>query len=407
MIEMTEIIRKLTKEDLNDFWEIVVTASGEGHSRDHKAGRVQWFETIMNEYEDFGYYGLFRDEILLGGMAIIDFRMNLLCSALVEVGGVGMIHVDLLHKKEKVCRNMMLYFMEMYLEKGKNMVVLSPFNVDFYKKMGFGYGTKIHEFRVSPASFPKGASRDHLVYINVEDKQLFLDCYTRFQAKTHGFLNKTWFGLQDIFGSQKRIVAFKKDNVIQGYIVFDFQVKDLIVEEFIFETREALSELCTFLNAQSDQINRVIFRSHLEHIHFLFTDPTNGMNSLPLETNIDGIGMMYRIINVQGIFEDLHNHNFNDQSCIVKISIKDTLLPSNNGSTIIHFHNGKSILAGNDRYEVEITLDISDFSSLIMGAIDFRTLFNFGLAEISDERYLETIHRIFYTERKPACITDF
>jgi predicted acetyltransferase len=91
----------------------------------------------------------------------------------------------------------------------------------------------------------------------------------------------------------------------------------------------------------------------------------------------------------------------------VKISIKDTLLPSNNGSTIILIQNGKSILAGNDRYEVEITLDISDFSSLIMGAIDFRTLFNFGLAEISDENYLDKIHRIFYTEQKPVCITDF
>ncbi|QGQ98150.1 GNAT family N-acetyltransferase [Paenibacillus psychroresistens] len=357
---MTEIVRKLTKQDLNDFWEIVVTASGEGHSRDYKAGRVQWFETILDEYNDFGYYGLFRDEILLGGMAIIDFRMNLLCSSLIEVGGVGMIHVDLLHKKEKVCRNMMLYFMELILGKGKNMVVLSPFNVDFYKKMGFGYGTKIHEFRVLPASFPKGSSRENLVHLNVEDKQLFIDCYKRFQAKTHGFLNQTWFGLQDIFGSQKRIVAYKKDDVIHGYIVFDFQAKDLIVEEIIFETREALSELCTFLNAQSDQINRIIFRSHLEQAHFLFTDPTNGLNSLPLETNVDGIGMMYRIINVQGIFEDLSNHNFNDQSCIVKISIRDTLLPSNNGSTIIQFQNGRSTRAEYDSFQVEINLDISD-----------------------------------------------
>jgi hypothetical protein len=59
---MAEIIRELTKEDLNDFWEIVVTASGEGHSRDYKEGRVNWFSTIMDEYKEFGYYGLFRDD---------------------------------------------------------------------------------------------------------------------------------------------------------------------------------------------------------------------------------------------------------------------------------------------------------------------------------------------------------
>jgi predicted acetyltransferase len=139
----------------------------------------------------------------------------------------------------------------------------------------------------------------------------------------------------------------------------------------------------------------------------LLTDPSNGLNTIHLETNVAGIGMMYRIINVKGVFADLSMHNFNNQSCKVKITIKDTFISTNNGSAIINFENGKNILSDMDDYQVEITLDVSDFSSLIMGAIDFKALFNIGLAEISDESYINTIHRIFYTEHKPVCKTDF
>jgi hypothetical protein len=42
-----------------------------------------------------------------------------------------------------------------------------------------------------------------------------------------------------------------------------------------------------------------------------------------------------------------------------------------------------------------------------MGAVDFETLYEYGLAEISDNKYIETVSNIFKTSKKPSCVTAF
>ncbi len=57
--------------------------------------------------------------------------------------------------------------------------------------------------------------------------------------------------------------------------------------------------------------------------------------------------------------------------------------------------------------DVEVRLDISEFSSLLMGSVGFRKLHTFGLAEISDDRYIDTVDRLFRVWEKPTCVTRF
>src|SRR5258706_13643464 len=84
-------------------------------------------------------YGLYRDGQLLGGMVLFDFMMKLL-SAKASAGGVGMIAVDLLHKKEKVAYELVQYFLHYYKARGTTIATLYPFRLDFYRQMGFGAG---------------------------------------------------------------------------------------------------------------------------------------------------------------------------------------------------------------------------------------------------------------------------
>jgi predicted acetyltransferase len=58
-------------------------------------------------------------------------------------------------------------------------------------------------------------------------------------------------------------------------------------------------------------------------------------------------------------------------------------------------------------YDVSLRLDIAEFSSLLAGSVDFSSLFRYGLVEISDPAYVNTINRIFAVEQKPMCTTSF
>ena len=413
-------IKKLPKKDIDDFLTIGANAypGMKVYTDEEKKKLKKRVLGYLAKDPTMALYGLYRKGKLLGGMSLHDFTMTLL-SAKALIGGVGFVAVDLSHKKEKVCKELIEFFLQHYRKKGATMTALYPFRPDFYRKMGFGYGTKISHYRIKPADLPRGTSRDHIRFLQKKDQKAVIDCYNRYAGKTHGMIRKSAFEYGMYSKPTVKVVGYRKGRKIQGHVAFSFRsvkesnfvLNDLVVEELIYENPDALSELMAFLHTQADQINRIVFNTHDEHLHFLPHDPRDGSEklfpSVYHESNHQGVGIMYRVIDTAGLFRILKGHSFGDQNCRLKISLTDSFFEDNQGSYIVHFVNGKPRVKKAGRYDVEIKLDVSDFSSLVMGAVNFRSLYSYGLAEISDEEYVGTVNRLFLTEEKPRCMTHF
>jgi predicted acetyltransferase len=120
------------------------------------------------------------------------------------------------------------------------------------------------------------------------------------------------------------------------------------------------------------------------------------------------LGMMYRVIDVERFFEAAPNRNFNRTSLTLGLSIRDSFLPANNGRRVIEFSRGRPIIGKrNAKTDVELSLDIADFSGLIMGACSFHSLWRYGLVKVSDESLVDRIDRLFRVEQAPICVTPF
>lgn len=415
-------VRKLNAEELKKFVDIVTNAyPGAMKNRTNEFKETLLSRMIERQTEDssIDFYGVFRENQLLGGMRIHYYQMNLF-SKMIPIGGVGQVAVDLLHKKEKVAKELIEAFLNMFLEKGVNIVALYPFRPDFYKKMGFGYGPKIHQYQFTPNSFPNSETKLGVKYLTMADKEEVKQCYTRNVKKTHGMFLKTEVELTAMFNNPDNIlVGFEEDHQLKGYILFSFEKRsqtnfvhnDLLIKEFIYESPEAFMQLSNFLHTQADQVNRVIWNTQEENAHFLTDDPRNGSNNLiPSvyhESNTSGVGLMYRIINVKGILEEMKEHNFNQVDTKLKLNLKDTLLPQNNQELILHVKDGWVELVENGDYEVELSLDVSDFSSLLMGVVTFKELYFFGKARLSNNNEWLKMNQLFTVMEKPRCITAF
>jgi predicted acetyltransferase len=411
-------IRTLSAEDFNAFVEINVNAYP-GIKIVSPEAREKFKQRMLklhNEEPTVRFYGLFREGKLLGGMRFHDFRMNF-DGARIAAGGVGDVAVDLAHKKEHVAKEMMVYFLRHYRERGAPIVLLYPFRPDFYKKMGFGYGTKMSQYRVKPDALPKGPSK-RVRYLDEGDEQAVLDCYTRVVDKTHGMIEKPKSELKRLMArSGHRVVGYESNGQILGYLTFTFQhgeawlFNDIHVREFIYESREALSELLTFLHTQADQIRHVIFETQDEFFHHLLLDPRNASASLIWEvyheSNIQGVGLMYRVVDVPGILGLLKARDFGGQTCRLKLMVEDSFMPENAGSTLLYFEDGRLELMDGGDYDVEVSMDVAEFSSLLMGAVAFRSLYKYGLARISDPDYVEVVDQVFAVRDKPVCTTPF
>jgi predicted acetyltransferase len=372
-----------------------------------------------SSYPMVNYYGLYRENMLAGVMALYDFNMNLFTN-MVKTGGIGLIAVDLLHKKEKVCKEMVRFFLDHFARKGASLTALYPFRPDFYRKMGFGMGAKIMQYMIKPKDLMCSGVKKHIRYMKLEDKKMLEACYNRFVRTRHGMLSarpNKWFQVLNAPGV--RIVGYKKTNKVSGYIIFTFKEvqdnnwikNDIVIREFIYENRDAFNELISFLHTQYDQVNRIVFTSHDEYFHYSLDDPRDGTDNIlvPLahQTNTQGIGIMYRVINTKLLFKILKNHNFNDQTCKIKINIKDSFYKPNNISVILQIIDGEIRSIENKQYEIEIWLDVADFSSLIMGSVDFQSLHNYGLADISPTRFINLVNRVFFVAQKPMSTTQF
>ncbi len=415
-------IRLLSGEGFEEYADIAFNAYP-GFQIATEEGRQRLIDRLK-EFQDIPVQhivGLYREGKLLGGMRLFDFRMNML-GIEVSAGGVGMVAVDLVHKKEHVAKEMLTYFHEHYKGQGANVVLLYPFKPGFYYAMGYGYGAKVSQYRFQPAALRKGLGKEHVRFLIADDKPALMDCYNRYQARTHGMMIRyppEWDGWFKNLGLQNRLVGYERDGRIEGYIFFKFHPRpvenllrnDIVIQEFVYTSRAALAGLLEFLRTQADQIDRIVLTTADETFQHLLTDPRNECQdlipSVYHESNVQGVGLMVRILDVAGIFRDLAERNFNGQSCRLRLTARDSFFPENDGSTLIHFEQGRATLPEAGGHDVEVTLDIAEFSSLLMGVIGFRRLHLYGLAEISDESYLDTIQRIFAVEQKPICMTAF
>lgn len=415
-------IKLLTEHEITTFVSIAFNAYPKVFDPcdENRKKTIKRFTEIQASNPSQNFYGLYRDEQMLGGMQLHDFIMKLL-SIKIPVGGVGSVAVDFLHKKKNVCKELITYFLYHYRDRGYGMVALYPFRPDFYKKMGFGYGPKMNRYTIKPDSLlGEKADRRDMFYLSREDINEMVECHNRLVNKTHGMIEKTTFMVGKSFDDlANRVVGFKRDGKLCAYLVYRFVsddekrflIYDMYIEEIIYKDTETLKILLAFLRSQADQVRDIIIDTHDEYFHYLLSDPRNGSNNflatLSHESNLQGLGIMYRVVNVTEIFKSLSSHNFGRQSCKMKLSISDDFLACNNLSITIEFQQGIAVIKNMDDYEVEVSLGISEFSSLLMGTVNFNALHRYGLAKISDEGYIEILNKIFMPDEKPKCTVRF
>lgn len=412
--------RKLNEKDMVDFIKLGGLAYPHMNlnTPEDLQKQVDRFTKIQNEDPDAQLYGAFRDGRLVGGMQLQDFTMNY-DGLQIKSGGVGFVAVDLLHKKERVAKDIISYFINHYRQQKVTMAMLYPFRPDFYKQMGFGFGTKMNQYKVRPSALPKVEQKENIFYLTEQDKNSWIDCYNRFAAKNHGMIKRTNIEIFNMFAPGKNTVVYKRGNRMEGYLSFFYKKagefnpmkNDIVIRELVYENLEVFNQLLNFLYTQFDQINRIIVNTQDENFHYLLDDPRDESDNVfaPIyhQGNLQGVGLMYRIIDTAEFFNQLAQYNFNGGNIKLRFNIVDSFVDENNKPVVVEFKNGKPIVNESEIYDAEISMDISDFSAMAMGCIEFRALLKLGLAKISSESYTETVNNLFRKKEKPICSTVF
>lgn len=414
------MLREVTERELEPFMEISINAYP-GMKIVSPEERERFRQRLIKVMAEpmVHLVGLFEDEVMIGAMRLYDFQMKLRGPRTL-VGGVGGVAVDLTRKKEKVARDMIRFFLEYYRQQGACLTALYPFRPDFYRRMGFGYGGKLDQYYLKPVALPGNGEKSWVSLLTAVSQPDLAACYDRFITRSNGLMERPSFTWEGIFNAPGvKVAGYQQDGRLQGYLIFLLQPKsehnflqqDLMVRELVYETPAALRGLLAFLRSQADQVDRIALQTQDPDLYFLFDDPRDDSNrmlpSVWHQANVQGVGIMYRVINVPRLFAVLADHPFNGSSGRFCLELSDNFLPENAGRYGVVVENGRLHLTTPSPNDPTLSLNVADFSALITGAIGLRSLVQYGQATLSDPTWLDTLHQLFHTDQKPLCLTSF
>jgi len=364
------------------------------------------------------FYGMFEGDKMIGVMRLFQFQMNYF-GKMISVSGLGFLGIHLMHKKEKVAKAMVEFYENHFREKGLPIGLLLPFRPDFYKRMGYGMGTKMNQYRLPPSRIPAYSGKSDLRYITRDNLQELFECHGRIAARTHGMMLKFGDEIRNLTTDPfNQIVGYySPEGQLIGYLVFKFQngkagnytINHLYVKELVYENIDAFRGLLDFLKKQEDQVSLVIFNTEDEHFHYLFDNPLNdSLNYIPygyIESNTQAVGVMYKLFDIRGAFQQCSYRNYNNANLRVRFLITDELRGIEETLTI-NFQNGAAQLDAED-FDITMKTSIAHFSSLFMGSTSVNGLYHLGLLAVDNINLLDDLDRAFYCPQKPVCYTDF
>lgn len=364
--------------------------------------------------------GAYRDGRLVGGMRVYDFTMCVR-GAQVPTGGIGSVAVGFEHKQRGVARDLVAGFLAECGERGSALAALYPFRPDFYRKLGFGYGTKLDQYRIALTALPGGGSRERVRRLGAADVDDFAAVYARVQERTNGLMRReSWRSAQRLANETLLTFAYDDGTALRGYLTVEMRLgktgstnrNELVVVEFVYETPAAMAGLLAFARSQSDQFAALVINTQDRDLHVVFDDPRNGSDrSLypPVchETNAQGLGIMYRVVDTAQLARVLETCRFAELDATLRIDLTDAMVNANAGPHLVTFAGGRLRPAEpGTPADVDVAIDVADFSSLVMGSVALRSLVAYGRAVVSDSRWLARLDAAFATE-PPHCLTRF
>jgi len=216
-----------------------------------------------------------------------------------------------------------------------------------------------------------------------------------------------------------KIFAYVTNGVVRGYILSlfkkgsdeSFLVNDLYINEMLFDSPEVFLELMSFLKSQADQVRFCIINTQDEGFLNTIADPRNQTGRILFDVYQEccqtGLGIMYRICDMEKLFADIKGCRFGNLNMKVQFNVNDSFVMENNRPFLLEFKDGQCEIIDSGVPDVEVSIDIAEFSSMVMGCTNLKSLVKYGKAYISYANKLDELSRAFSLDEKPLCVTSF
>ena len=386
--------------------------------------RARYLDSMKND-RNINFCGLFENGQLIALAKLIDFSMNAF-GKMIPATGLMSLAVHPMHKKKGAGLDMVRFFEKYTVDSGASVSMLLPFRIDFYRKMGYGYGSKLEEYRIPTVNLPECRDTSMIEFLGSDDLPRILECQAAFASRNHGMLLKFEDEIRDMASdSDSRRIGYVQDGKLRGYMIYEFVCESDVnytlnrieVKEFAYEDGKVLQTLLGFLRNQSDLARTVVIRTGEEDFyHILPSAQDTSENYIDfgfLQTNIGAIGTMYKIVDLEGFITASSHRKFIPVNLSTGFDYYDELAHSEKTFNIAFEtdESGKTarwhVIPKDAPCDARVKCNLADLSALLMGSCRLASLLRLGGAEISDDAYADMLDSLLCCKQKPWTNTDY
>ena len=416
-------IRPLAETDIEAYLDIYLNSYPAYKSLDDACRRHYREKHRLELQEDrqVQTVGLFENGVLIATMKLILFSMNFF-GKMQPACGLMALEVHPLHKKKGAALYMVRYFEDYARQNGALLTLLLPFQISFYRRMGYGFAGKLYEYHLPTTVLPKPdtEARKHLRLMQPENFDEALACHNRFAAKNHGMVEKfeeeVRAARDDI---QVRRIGYYADDQLKGYVAYRFESTSnsnytqnrLSVEELVYEDGAILRALLGALKLQGDLAQTVILRTGEEDFHHLLDDPQdiskNYIDYGFLQTNVSAIGTMFKLVDSETFVKKTAYRPFPAGKLTVTFRYRDEMADCEKQLRITFADGHWGIAAADSAADVTVSCRQGDLASLLMGSCELEAMLRLGAATANDDTKAQELAQLLHYGQKPWLNSDY
>lgn len=291
--------------------------------------------------------------------------------------------------------------------KGASFSYLYPFSTAYYRKFGYEMCCERFQYKILLSAIPNTKLEGSCIL--VEPDHCYLEdikkIYETWQNQYNMMVINEDFEYAWVLNSnpaKDQIFTYvykSKAGIPKGFMTFQLEQngyeRNLKCKRFFFTDREGFQGLLSILHSCCS-----------DHLYATFELPTN-LNITPLlpewslgaascQTHYCG---MVRVINVKQVLEMASYHGTGS----LVIDLQDDYIEQNNGKFLVEFENDRAKNVRTTDTPADISIGISDFSRMIVGACDTSALEYMSTAKIFTD--MNSLSKVFY--KKPTLITEY
>jgi len=358
-----------------------------------------------------------RAGAVAGAMRLYDYTMNVRGIDAVT-GGVGAVVVSLAHKRQGIARALIGWYLDFYREREAPFAILHPFRPDFYRALGFGYGTPIHRYGFRPATLRSDGARGTVRLLDEGDVDEIVACSERMRRTTNGAIAHQPWMLERTLGDPVRFVGVEENGALRGLMLTAVKLGSpetqnrnrLVVRDLIYEEPAHLAALLGYLRAQQDQFAEILVESQDPVMYLAADDPRDGSDRIVAPPGAHrvaetALGMMYRILDLERAFAHLGPA---EEPLVLRVDVNDAFYaPTARAMTFRFTASGAPHRDDDAAPDATLRIGIADLSSLLVGSLALRDLVRHRLAGVEPASALTSVARAFAADQPPASTARF